>query len=155
LVMDRLWGCHFQAAVFTNLTREHMDFHKNFEDYFAAKRRLFEGTVAGAPEVAVLNADDAYSKRLGGLGEQLLTYGIENPADLTAKKFQLSFSGLSFTAQTPHGKIHIDSPLVGRINVCNILAAIGAAQASGLSNEQIAAGIRALQSVPGRFQRVD
>src|SRR5262249_22168200 len=109
LVMDRLWGCHFQAAVFTNLTREHMDFHKNFEDYFAAKRRLFEGTGAGAPEVAVLNADDAYSKRLGGLAKQTLTYGIENPADLTAKKFQLSFSGLSFTAQTPHGKIHIDS----------------------------------------------
>src|SRR5262249_11398376 len=61
LVMDRLWGCHFQAAVFTNLTREHMDFHKTFEDYFAAKRRLFEGTGAGVPEVAVLNADDPYS----------------------------------------------------------------------------------------------
>jgi len=87
LVMDRLWGCHFQAAVFSNLTREHMDFHKTFEDYFAAKRRLFEGTGAGAPEVAVLNADDQYSGRLAGLAKQTVTYGIENAADISSKSF--------------------------------------------------------------------
>jgi len=125
--MERLWGCHFQAAVFTNLTREHMDFHKNFEDYFAAKRRLFEGMGAGAPEVAVLNADDPYSARLVGLAKNTVSYGIENPADISAKKFQLAFSGLAFTAQTPNGKLQIQSPLVGRINVYNMLAAIGAA----------------------------
>jgi len=155
LVMDRLWGCHFQAAVFTNLTREHMDFHKNFEDYFAAKRRLFEGTGAGAPEVALLNADDQYSVRLMGLAKNTVSYGIESPADISAKKFQLAFSGLIFTAQTPNGKLQIQSPLVGRINVYNILAAIGAAQAAGMSNETIETGIHQLQSVPGRFQRVD
>ena len=155
LVMDRLWGCHFQAAVFTNLTREHLDFHKNFEDYFAAKRRLFEGTGAGAPEVAVLNADDAYSARLIGLAKKTVSYGIESPADISARKFQLTFSGLTFTAQTPNGKLQIQSPLVGRINVYNVLAAIGAAQAAGMSNETIEAGIRQLQNVPGRFQRVD
>src|SRR5262249_38518926 len=76
LVMDRLWGCHFEAAVFTNLTREHLDFHKNFEEYFAAKRTLFAGTGAGAPEVAVLNADDAYSARLVGLAKKTVSYGI-------------------------------------------------------------------------------
>ena len=155
LVMDRLWGCHFQAAVFSNLTREHMDFHKTFEDYFAAKRRLFEGTGAGAPEVAVLNADDQYSARLAGLANQTVTYGIENAADISAKKFQLDFSGLTFTAHTPNGKLRIQSPLVGRINVYNILAAIGAAQAAGMTNETIEAGIQQLQNVPGRFQRVD
>ena len=155
LVLDRLWGCHFQAAVFTNLTREHMDFHKTFLDYFTAKRRLFEGTGAGAPEVAVLNADDPYSARLIGLAKQTVTYGIENPADIWAKKFQLAFSGLTFTAQTPNGKLQIHSPLVGRINVYNILAAIGAAQAAGMANETIEAGIHQLQNVPGRFQRVD
>ncbi len=155
LVMDRLWGCHFQAAVFTNLTREHMDFHKNFENYFAAKRRLFEGTGAGAPEVGVLNADDPYSARLIGLAKNTVSYGIENPADISLKKFQLAFSGLTFTAQTPNGKLQIQSPLVGRINVYNILAAIGAAQAAGMSNETIERGIRQLQNVPGRFQRVD
>jgi len=154
LVMDRLWGCHFQAAVFTNLTREHMDFHKDFEDYFAAKRRLFVGTGAGAPETAVLNADDPYSKRLVGLAKQTLTYGIESGADIAAKKFQPAFSGLTFTAQTPGGKLQIQSPLVGRINVYNVLAAIGVAQAAGIPNETIEVGIRNLQSVPGRFQRV-
>ena len=155
LVLDRLWGCHFQAAVFTNLTREHMDFHKTFEDYFAAKRRLFEGTGAGAPEVAVLNADDQYSTRLARLAKQTVTYGIENAADISAKKFQLAFSGLTFTAHTPNGKLQIQSPLVGRINVYNILAAIGAAQAADITNETIEAGMHELQSVPGRFQRVD
>jgi len=155
LVMDRLWGCHFQAAVFSNLTREHMDFHKTFEDYFAAKRRLFEGTGAGAPEVAVLNADDQYSGRLAGLANQTVTYGIENAADISAKKIHLAFSGLTFIAHTPNGKLRIQSPLVGRINVYNILAAIGAAQAAGMTNETIEVGIQQLQNVPGRFQRVD
>jgi UDP-N-acetylmuramoyl-L-alanyl-D-glutamate--2,6-diaminopimelate ligase len=155
LVMDRLWGCHFQSAVFTNLTRDHLDFHKNFEDYFAAKRRLFEGTGAGAPDTAMLNADDPYSKRLGGLAAQTLTYGMENTSDITAKKIQLSFAGLQFTAHSPQGKLQITSSLVGRINVYNILAAIGASQAAGIENEVIEAGIRALESVAGRFQLVD
>jgi len=155
LTMDRLWGCHFRAAVFTNLTREHMDYHKTFEDYFAAKRRLFEGTGASAPEVAVLNADDEFAKRLAGLAKKTVTYGLESHADITTKKFQLTFDGLEFTAQTPNGKVHVSSRLVGRINVYNVLAAIGASQALGLSNEAIERGICALESVSGRFQRID
>jgi UDP-N-acetylmuramoyl-L-alanyl-D-glutamate--2,6-diaminopimelate ligase len=155
LVMDRLWGCHFAAAVFTNLTREHMDYHKTFEDYFAAKKRLFEGTGAGAPETAVISADDEYGKRLTNLAEKTVTYGLESGADITTKKFQLTFNGLTFTAQTPNGKVQVASALVGRINVYNILGAIGAAQALGLSNEIIEAGIQNLESVSGRFQRID
>ena len=155
LAMDRLWGCHFQAAVFTNLTREHMDYHKTFEDYFAAKKRLFEGTGAGAPEAAVLNTDDEFGKRLAGLAKRTVTYGLDSGADITTKKFQLTFDGLSFTAHTPNGKVHVVSRLVGRINVYNLLAAIGAAQALGLSNEVIENGIRNLESVSGRFQRID
>jgi UDP-N-acetylmuramoyl-L-alanyl-D-glutamate--2,6-diaminopimelate ligase len=155
LAMDRLWGCHFAAAVFTNLTREHMDYHKTFDDYFAAKKKLFEGTGAGAPEVAVINTDDEYGKRLTGLAKKTVTYGLESDADITTKKFQLTFNGLAFTSQTPNGKVQVASPLVGRINVYNILAAIGAAQAFGLSNEVIEAGIRSLESVSGRFQRID
>ena len=154
LMMDRLWGCHFQAAVFTNLTHEHMDFHKTFEDYFAAKRTLFEGTGAGPAEVAVLNADDEYGPRLKGIAKSGVTYGIEQSADISAKKFQLNFSGLAFTAHTPDGKLQITSSLVGRINVYNILAAVGAAQALGLSNETIESGIKNLSSVSGRFQQV-
>jgi UDP-N-acetylmuramoyl-L-alanyl-D-glutamate--2,6-diaminopimelate ligase len=155
LSMDRLWGCHFAAAVFTNLTREHMDYHKTFKDYFAAKRKLFEGTGAGAPDVAVLNVDDEYGSRLMGLAKSSVTYGIEKSADISTKKFQLNFSGLTFTAHTPNGKFHVESPLVGRINVYNILAAIGAGQALGFSNEVIERGIRDLRSVSGRFQSVD
>jgi UDP-N-acetylmuramoyl-L-alanyl-D-glutamate--2,6-diaminopimelate ligase len=155
LAMDRLWGCHFAAAAFTNLTREHMDYHKTFEDYFAAKKKVFEGTGAGVPEVAVVNSDDEYGKRLTGLAKKTVTYGLESDADITTKKFQLTFNGLAFTAQTPNGKVQVTSPLVGRINVYNILAAIGAAQALGLSTEIIETGIRSLESVSGRFQRID
>ena len=155
LALDRLWGCHFAVAVFTNLTRDHIDFHKNFENYFAAKRRLFEGTGASAPDVAVINTDDEWGKKLVGLGKKTFTYGLTNGADLKAKKFALSFSGLNFTAQTPAGAIQVESPLVGRINVYNILAAIGAAIGLGIPNHAIEMGIRNLHAVSGRFQRVD
>lgn len=155
LVMDRLWGCRFAAAIFTNLTRDHLDYHKTFDDYFAAKRILFEGTGAGAPAVAIVNTDDPYGRQLVGLARQTLTYGLKNGAQLMTKKFDLSFSGLQFTAQTPKGNIEVQSPLVGRINVYNILAAIGAALALGISRDTIEAGIRQLENVPGRFQRID
>ncbi len=155
LSMDRLWGCHFAVAVFTNLTRDHIDYHKTFENYFAAKRRLFEGTGSGAPDVSVINTDDEWGKKLAGLAKKTLTYSLQNGTDLKAKKFQLSFKGLNFAAHTPNGVIQVESPLVGRINVYNILAAIGAGIGLGLSNEVIEAGIRNLHAVAGRFQRMD
>jgi UDP-N-acetylmuramoyl-L-alanyl-D-glutamate--2,6-diaminopimelate ligase len=155
LALDRLWGCHFAAAVFTNLTRDHIDYHKTFENYFAAKRRLFEGTGAGAPDLAVINVDDQWGRKLSGLAARTLTYGLQNGTDLKAKKFQLAFKGLDFTAQTPNGSIQVESALVGRINVYNILAAIGAAMGLGISNAQIETGIRNLRAVAGRFERVD
>jgi UDP-N-acetylmuramoyl-L-alanyl-D-glutamate--2,6-diaminopimelate ligase len=155
LAMDRLWGCHFATAVFTNLTRDHLDYHKTFEEYFAAKRRLFAGTGAGAPDVAVINSDDPYGHQLEGLAARTFTYGLKNGAQITTKKFPLAFTGLEFTAQTPAGKIEIQSRLVGKINVYNILAAIGAGIALEIPNEAIARGIQELDSVPGRFQRID
>jgi len=155
LAMDRLWGCPFAVAVFTNLTLEHLDYHKTLEDYFAAKRRLFEGTGAGAPAVGVINADDPYSRRLNGLASRSLTYGLGNGAEVTTKRFALAFSGLEFTASTPAGKIEVRSRLVGRINVYNILAALAAAIGMGISRDAIEAGIRQLESVPGRFERLD
>jgi UDP-N-acetylmuramoyl-L-alanyl-D-glutamate--2,6-diaminopimelate ligase len=155
LAMDRLWGCHFAVAIFTNLTRDHLDYHKNFEDYFSAKRRLFEGTGAGAPEVAVINSDDPYATRLEGLAKRTLTYGLKGSTDLTTKKYALSFEGLEFTAQTPAGKIEIRSALVGRINVYNILGAIGAAISLDIPAAKIEEGIASLELVPGRFQRIN
>jgi UDP-N-acetylmuramoyl-L-alanyl-D-glutamate--2,6-diaminopimelate ligase len=155
LAMERLWGCHFAAAVFTNLTRDHLDYHRTFEEYFAAKRLLFEGTGAGAPETAVINADDPYAPQLMGLARRTLTYGLKGAPDLTAKKFALSFHGLEFTAQTPAGNIEVRSPFVGRINIYNILAAVGAGIALDIPNAKIEEGVAGLELVPGRFQRID
>jgi UDP-N-acetylmuramoyl-L-alanyl-D-glutamate--2,6-diaminopimelate ligase len=155
LAMDRLWGCPFAVAIFTNLTRDHLDYHKTIEDYFAAKRRLFEGTGAAPPAAGVINRDDEFGRRLVGLATRTVTYGLEVGAEVTARKPELSLSGIEFTAETPVGKIEIRSKLVGRPNVYNILAAVSAGIALGLSNEIIAAGIAQLSAVPGRFERVD
>ena len=155
LAMDRLWGCHFTAAIFTNLTRDHLDYHKTLEEYFAAKRRLFEGTGAGAPDAGIVNADDPYSAQLRGLARRTLAYGLKNGADLTAQKFALSFEGLEFTALTPAGNIEVRSRLVGRINVYNILAAIGAGIALDIPRAKIEEGIASLKLVPGRFEHID
>ncbi len=155
LVMDRVWGCHFAVAIFTNLTRDHLNFHKTFEEYFEAKRLLFSGTGAGAPDAAVINIDDPYASRLEALAKRTLTYGLNEAADLTARKFTLTFDGLQFTAQTPAGKVEVCSSLVGRINVYNILAAIGAALALNVPIEKIEQGIANLEQVPGRFERID
>ena len=154
LAMDRVWGCHFSAAVFTNLTHDHLNFHKTLEDYFAAKRRLFEGTGAGAPDVAIINSDDPYASRLEGLASRTLTYGLKDSPDLTTKKSSLTFDGLEFTAHTPAGKLEIRSSLVGRINVYNILSAIGAAIALEIPHAKIEEGVSALDLVPGRFQQI-
>lgn len=155
LAMDRLWGCPFAVAIFTNLTRDHLDYHKTFEEYFAAKRRLFEGTGAAAPATGVINRDDEYGQKLAGLASRTLTYGLEPGADITARKPALSISGMEFVAETPSGKIEIRSKLVGRPNVYNILAAIGAGVALDLSAEVISRGIAQLSTVPGRFERID
>ena len=155
LAMDRTWGCHFAAAVFTNLTHDHLNFHKTLEDYFLAKRRLFEGTGAGAPDFGIVNSDDPYAGRLEDLAARTFTYGLKGSPDLTTKKFALTFGGLEFTAQTPAGKIEIRSRLVGRVNVYNILSAVGAAIALEVPNAKIEEGIAALELVPGRFQQID
>jgi UDP-N-acetylmuramoyl-L-alanyl-D-glutamate--2,6-diaminopimelate ligase len=155
LAMDRLWGSQFAAAIFTNLTRDHLDYHTTFEEYFAAKKLLFTGTGAGAPDVAVINTDDPYAAQLGGLARRTLTYGLKTTADLSAKKFSLSFHGLEFAAQTPVGNIEVRSPFVGRINIYNILAAIGAGIGLEIPPAKISEGIANLELVPGRFQRID
>ena len=155
LSMDRLWGCRFDVAVFTNLTSDHLDYHKNLDDYFAAKRQLFEGTGAGKPTVAVINSDDARGKQLAELAERTITFGMTNGAKVITRNFTPSFSGLQFTVQTPSGNIEVRSPLVGRINVYNILCAIATGLALEIAPSVIEKGIAALRAVPGRFERID
>jgi UDP-N-acetylmuramoyl-L-alanyl-D-glutamate--2,6-diaminopimelate ligase len=155
LAMDRVWGCRFTAAVFTNLTRDHLDFHQTMDDYFAAKRRLFEGTGAGAPGVGIVNLDDPRGRELAGLAARTVTYGFAGDADVSTADYRLSPAGLQFTLRTPAGPIELRSGLVGRVNVSNILAAAATALGLGIAPEAIAKGIARIENVPGRFERVE
>ncbi|HUZ45769.1 MAG TPA: UDP-N-acetylmuramoyl-L-alanyl-D-glutamate--2,6-diaminopimelate ligase [Terriglobia bacterium] len=156
LAQERVWGLHFSAAVFTNLTRDHLDYHGDFERYFAAKRRLFEGEGTRAPELAVINTDDPWGHRLLDLAEsRQITYGIESSAEVRAKQFSQGASGLSAKIATPQGEMQIESALLGRVNLMNILAATATAVGLGFSAESIQEGVRNLAAVPGRFQKID
>lgn len=155
LALKRTYGVRFAAAVFTNLSREHFDFHKNFEEYFAAKRILFD-QIDRTKQTAVVNADDEYGRRLANeLGAAALTFGRDANADIhAAEDFSISVDGLRGTVSTPRGDIRLESPLLGLPNLYNWLGAIGAAIVVGIPNEAIEAGIRNLKSVRGRFERV-
>jgi len=155
LAQDRLWGCRFAVAIFTNLTRDHLDYHQTFDSYFAAKRRLFEGTGKSPPAAGIINIDDPYGAQLAGLAARTITYGLASGAQVVTNHSALTSSGLEFSAATPAGPVEVRSRLVGRINVYNLLAAIAAGVALGISRAEIEAGIQRLESVPGRFERVD
>jgi UDP-N-acetylmuramoyl-L-alanyl-D-glutamate--2,6-diaminopimelate ligase len=155
LAQERVWGFHFAAAVFTNLTRDHLDYHKDFESYFAAKRRLFAGLGAGPPDVAVINRDDPWGARLLDLPHaRRITYGFDAGADVRVKQFAHNGAGLRATLATPGGKLEVESKQIGRANVYNVLAATATALGLGISEETIRAGIAGLELVPGRFERV-
>lgn len=159
LELRRVYGFRFHTVVFTNLTRDHLDFHGAMENYAAAKRRLLEGAGGPSPEFAVINHGDPWGRKWEDLGGfELLSYGFgesANGAAITAARLVSDFDGVRFTASTPAGHIPIRSPLLGRFNVLNILAAVGVGLSYGLSLEVIAAGIAACRSVPGRLERVD
>jgi UDP-N-acetylmuramoyl-L-alanyl-D-glutamate--2,6-diaminopimelate ligase len=152
LALRRVDGMHFAAGVFTNLTRDHLDFHGDMESYFQAKRRLFEMLPREAP--SLINIDDPRGAALADCGRRPVTYAINRPADITPGPLSFSIDGLGFEIRTPRGTLHVRSRLVGRPNVYNILAAVGAATALGLSFDAIERGVHALEGVPGRFQIV-
>jgi UDP-N-acetylmuramoyl-L-alanyl-D-glutamate--2,6-diaminopimelate ligase len=157
LAQQRVFAIPFDVAVFTNLTRDHLDYHQTMDEYFAAKRILFEGCGTEPPRVAVLNADDEYGQKLIAASKkrsQVFTYGFA-AGDFCAKAPSISSRGTRFDMVTPDGVLPIFSPLLGRVNVYNILAAAAAAFARGCSREAIAKGIANLTHVPGRFERVD
>jgi len=158
LEQQRVYGIGFDAAVFTNLTRDHLDYHPTMEQYFAAKRQLFEGCGAEPPRVAILNADDTYGQQLQAIckarGSRVTTYGLDKTG-FRAENISVTLQNTRFRMVTAQGAIEIVSPLIGKVNVYNILAAAAAADARGCSARQIADGVAALEFVPGRFQRVD
>jgi UDP-N-acetylmuramoyl-L-alanyl-D-glutamate--2,6-diaminopimelate ligase len=158
LAQERVFGVPFDVAVFTNLTRDHLDYHKTMEEYFAAKRVLFEGCGTDAPRAAVTNIDDEYGAKLAEFSRKrssvVLKYGWER-GDLHAEKVEITTRGTRFDLVMPEGKVPVFSALIGRVNVYNILAAAGAAYARGCTAQAITAGIGKLACVPGRFERVD
>src|ERR1700734_2601060 len=158
LAQERVFGVPFDVAVFTNLTRDHLDYHQTMDEYFAAKRVLFAGCGTDAPRAAVTNVDDEYGAKLADFSRKrsslVLKYGWDR-GDLHAGKVEITTRGTRFDLVTPEGNIAVFSALIGQVNVYNILAAAGACFARGCKTDAIAAGIDKLTSVPGRFERVD
>ena len=159
LVQRRVEEVEFDVAVFTNLTQDHLDYHKTMEEYFQAKSLLFSGLGKGAKKLtaAVINLDDprgAGLKKLLGKGVRCLTYGVSKDADLRPAGIELSLNGSRFVAETPRGKAEISLHLCGRYNVQNALAALGAALALDVPMETAVRGLGDLASVPGRLEAV-
>ncbi len=155
LALKRVHGCAFQVAVFTNLTRDHLDFHGDMDSYFAAKRVLFD-TLLREDGHAIVNADDDRAAELARASRaRVTTYGIEREADLRAEAITLSLAGTSFRLRTRGGVVELRTPLLGRFNVENLLAAYAASRALGLEVESTLRGLEALRGVPGRMERVD
>src|SRR5439155_16645076 len=152
LSLGRVDGMTFAAGVFTNLTRDHLDFHDDMEAYFQAKRRLFEMLPRDAP--SLINLDDPRGAALADAGGRPVTYAINRPADIVPGPLSFSLEGLVFDVRTPRGTLRVRSKLVGRPNVYNILASIAPATALGLPFDAIERGVQSLDGVPGRFEVV-
>ena len=157
LAQDRVAGLRFQAAGFTNLTRDHLDYHADFPSYFAAKRRLFAEHMAQGG-VAVVNAADPYGSRLAaemGPARQVWRFGSRAEDELRATDVTIDLAGIRATVETPRGQVSIRSPLVGAHNVENLLCAAGLSLAVGLSREAVSAGLSACPGAPGRLELVE
>jgi UDP-N-acetylmuramoyl-L-alanyl-D-glutamate--2,6-diaminopimelate ligase len=153
LALERTLGLSFDTCVFTSFSRDHLDFHPSLEDYFRAKTKLF---YEYPHRLAVINADDPwFSRLLESQGRQIVTYGLGPEAQIRASELDISLSGTSFVAETPAGRLRVESPLIGRHNVYNMLAALAVGLNEGLGLETIGEGLESCRAVPGRFERVE
>jgi UDP-N-acetylmuramoyl-L-alanyl-D-glutamate--2,6-diaminopimelate ligase len=151
LELGRADAIHWAAAVFTNLTQDHLDFHGTMEEYFAAKRRLFEA----GPATAIVNVDDEYGRRLAAELEGVVTFAVEREADWRALDVRGGLDGSRYRVQGPGGQAEVRSPLPGRFNVSNTLAALATAAALGVGLEEAVAALESFRAAPGRFEPVD
>jgi UDP-N-acetylmuramoyl-L-alanyl-D-glutamate--2,6-diaminopimelate ligase len=154
----RVLGMEFAVAVFTNLTRDHLDYHKTMEAYFEVKQRLFTGETGRAPGVAVVNLDDPYGRQLAGLARsrtRTVTYGEAADADVRAVQVELGYRGTTFRLEWPGGSQAVASPLLGRFNVSNLLAAAATGWALGHDPAAFLPRLRDFTGVPGRMERVE
>ncbi|MEQ6387736.1 UDP-N-acetylmuramoyl-L-alanyl-D-glutamate--2,6-diaminopimelate ligase [Bacillaceae bacterium S4-13-58] len=158
LDLGRVFGCDFDIAVFTNLTQDHLDYHQTMEEYFRAKSMLFSqlgNTYDKDPKFAIINLDDSYGEKLLRCTVQpVITYGLEATADIVAKDIVYEPTGTTFTIRTPIGEEEISTPLVGKFNVYNILAATGVGLAAGISLPVMKKTFEQLSGVRGRFESV-
>ena len=158
LDLRRCDALRYEVAAFTNLTRDHLDYHGTMEEYFDAKRRLFDGRLGEPPRVSVINADDEYGRRLSqeisSAGRRVIRFAIDADAEVSARGVEFSMSGTRMTLRTPEGEREVTSPLVGRPHVYNILTAAACAQAVGISLEAVARALKTCGGAPGRFERV-
>jgi UDP-N-acetylmuramoyl-L-alanyl-D-glutamate--2,6-diaminopimelate ligase len=149
---------HYEVAVFTNLTRDHLDYHKTMENYWFAKQRLFDGRLGSKPGTSVINVDDPYgielANRLEQEGMRVVRYALKAGADITAHDPEFSLSGMEFRLRTPDAEIDFHSPLVGPPHVYNTLAAVASGLALGYSLEVITTALEKCTGAPGRFERV-
>jgi len=157
--LHRCDALRFRVAVFTNLTRDHLDYHRTMENYFDAKKQLFDGRLGEKPASSVINIDDEYGARLADELEKndqkVITFAQNNPADLTAENIEVSLiKGTSFLIKTPIGEKNITSPLVGKPHVYNMLAATAVALELGYDLDKIGEGLETCIGAPGRFERV-
>ena len=158
LDLRRCDALRYEVAAFTNLTRDHLDYHGTMGSYFDAKRRLFDGRLGEPPRVSVINADDEYGRRLSqelsNAGRRVLRFAIDSDAEVTARGVEFSMSGTRMTLRTPEGEREVASPLVGRPHVYNILTAAACAHALGLSLDATVQALKSCGGAPGRFERV-
>jgi UDP-N-acetylmuramoyl-L-alanyl-D-glutamate--2,6-diaminopimelate ligase len=157
LEQERVWGIPVDVAMFTNLTQDHLDYHGTMGAYASAKARLFAGVGAEAPRVAVINADDAYGaamKDAAGGAETVWTYGHRAASDFMAQNVALSARGATFELVTPDGMREVRSPLFGWFNVDNLVAAMAAAIARGLTLDEAVRCAETIRPAPGRFEPV-
>lgn len=154
LALQRVAGCEFEAALFTNLSQDHLDFHGTMEEYFRSKSKLFDQLRPNG--IAVINIDSPEGRILAkGLKGNILSFGISEEADLKASDIKSGIRGLSFEIKWLGGMIKIESPLVGTHNVYNILASAGVALGLGIPSSMIIEGIARVKGVPGRFEKID
>lgn len=157
--LHRCDALRFRVAVFTNLTRDHLDYHETMENYYDAKKKLFDGRLGEVPKSSVINIDDGWGAKLADelrLNNQtVVTFAQNNAADLTANNIEVSLmKGTSFDLKTPHGDRQIISPLVGKPHVYNMLAATAATLELGYDLDKISDGLKTCVGAPGRFERV-
>ncbi|HVF57197.1 MAG TPA: UDP-N-acetylmuramoyl-L-alanyl-D-glutamate--2,6-diaminopimelate ligase [Pyrinomonadaceae bacterium] len=158
LDLHRCDALRFHVAAFTNLTRDHLDYHGTMENYFASKRRLFDGSIGERPRLSVINADDPsgakLARELEAEGAHVVRYALDAGADITARDVQFTLEGMTFRLRTPQGERQIESPLTGRPHVYNILTAAACGLAVGFDLDAIAGAVKSCAGAPGRFERV-